>query len=240
MIFFTITKTCSQLKIMIRLYTANDLYHGALFSLTETQYHYLYRVMRQINGNEVFFFNGKQGLWRGALQKHQITIIDCIQEQPAVSSPLFLFFSPIKNQNWLIEKATELGVTHFFPTCCMRSVIRTVSYERYTKIILEACEQSGQLQIPEMMSIKSLHKQLDTLQTGPVIALDPKSTTLLRNISIRPTGLFIGPEGGFYDDELKALSEHRNIQSAHLGQLILRAETAALAGVAVVNALWGS
>ncbi len=213
-----------------RLYLSLQFFPLRSIPLSAPHHHYLAHVLRLPPQAEVHIFNGSQGLWKSSFQENCLLVQQCIEDQPCLRRSLSLFFSPIKQQNWLIEKATELGVTHFVPILCQRTVVRHFSQERHQKISWEACEQSHRLDIPQFSPLTPLAQTLSSLSSGQYIVLDPKSDVALNHFSHSEIdGFFIGPEGGWSPEELVLFEQAPCIKRVHMGPLILRAETAALA-----------
>jgi|LauGreDrversion4_2_1035121.scaffolds.fasta_scaffold625022_1 16S rRNA (uracil1498-N3)-methyltransferase len=219
-----------------RLYLSLQFFPSVSIPLSAPHYHYLAHVLRLKPGAEVQIFNGSQGLWRALLDKTFLVVQECIQAQPKAPQQLDLFFSPIKQQGWLVEKSTELGVTGFDPILCQRTVVRHFSKERHEKISWEACEQSHRLDVPHFSPLVSLSQRLSCLEGGLCIALDPTAPTPMRDFpSCEIQGLFIGPEGGWTSEELALFDHTPDLKRAHMGSLILRAETAAIACVSFIQ-----
>lgn len=203
-------------------------------SLSVSHQHYLYHVLRRVQGDELHLFNGVQGLWRATLEKKAAHVQTCLQAQPEPLRPLSIFFSPIKQQGWLVEKATELGVTHFVPLLCQHTAVRHFAQDRHEKIAQEACEQSHRLALPQFHPIQPLEAYLVDLEKNKNWTfLDPQGKDSLSSI-LPVDGVFVGPEGGWNFQE-KELFRHSGLRGAHLGPRILRAETAALAALACIT-----
>ena len=229
---------------MIRLFIASEILPGTPIQLCAEQNHYLSHVMRCTKGNTIFIFNGKQGLWESSFEclhrKQSLLIpIKSIQTQPTLTQHISLFFSPIKRQNWLIEKATELGVTDFFPILCRRSIIKNFSEKRMNKIIIEACEQSECLSIPRIHPLQDFSSVFKTFSGECLFFLDLKATLslskALQSLSFCPSlGLCLGPEGGWDPKEQEKAISFPFIRHCTLGKRPLRAETAGLAGISIL------
>ena len=226
---------------MIRLYVSESLQEGNDILLSSPQSHYLQRVMRLGIGDEVLLFNGEQGEWRvkiKTLQKNAITVQLMVQTRPQQSEgDLWLLFSPIKpkRQEFLVEKATELGASCLWPVRCERTS-SPLKEDKMKAHVIEASEQSKRLTVP---SVKPLTSFADLLKNWPAERIlffgdetlsAPPLGTLPLDTS-RAYGFFVGPEGGFSAQELTLLRAHPNTQGVTLSPHILRAETAALVGL---------
>jgi 16S rRNA (uracil1498-N3)-methyltransferase len=221
----------------LRLFINQPFVADAPLSINAQHSHYLTRVMRCRTKDIVHIFNGKQGLWTGILSDpFHIVPAHKIMDQSSPTHTIALAFSPIKQQNWLIEKATEMGVTDFYPIICHRTVVRHFSEKRHTKIIYEACEQSHRLHIPILHPPQTLDRflQIHRDLKMPWTVLDPLSTDPLKPCA-HGMGLCIGPEGGWSLQEIESFKKHAWIRWAHLGSTILRAETAAVAALAIAQ-----
>jgi 16S rRNA (uracil1498-N3)-methyltransferase len=233
-------------SLMLSLYQDNapysimipHLYVHYGFNLTDSiplsapQHHYLSKVMRLKSHDVVHIFNGNQGLWRAHLDGMTLIKACPLAPQPPQPPTTALFFSPIKAQNWLIEKAVELGVTDFFPILCRRTTVRHFCPKRHMKIVHEACEQSRRWTIPTIHPIMPL-----TTYVSPstpqgcdffacVLMLDAAMPMSQMNPMAR--GFFVGPEGGWSPEEVALFAQNPHITPVHLGSAVLRAETAAL------------
>jgi 16S rRNA (uracil1498-N3)-methyltransferase len=218
----------------IHLFVNHTLAPDATIPLTGPQSHYLTNVMRRKTCDAVHVFNGRQGLWAASINTRTSLVIHHLfapQTQPR--RILALAFSPIKQQNWLIEKATELGVTDLYPIMCQHTTTRHFSHQRHMSIIYEACEQSRRLHIPTLHPVQKLHDFVQSIgpETMPWTILDIDIDRPLIP-TVTDAGLCVGPEGGWSASERAFMRTAPAVQWASLGNLVLRAETAALAGLA--------
>ncbi|MGL4824831.1 MAG: RsmE family RNA methyltransferase [Alphaproteobacteria bacterium] len=223
------------------------------------QQHYLLHVMRLQEGGRVFLFNGKDGEFEAEClqtkqpKKMHLQILSQVRGQPIQTHAFFLFFAPIKTSrmDMLIEKATELGATHFIPCITERTTQRHPNLERLQRISLEACEQSQRLDIPHFFEPAPLFKQLvqQTSQPAHLFWMVPPSETfnappllqalqaLASTASSTTWGTLVGPEGGWSEKELHQLQQSSppTLIPASLGTQILRAETAACLALGMLN-----
>ena len=220
---------CTNSIVIPHLYVHCELAPEYQVLLSAPQHHYLTKVMRLKAGQSVRIFNGNQGLWQSELDGNYLTHLQNVLPQPPSPQKMALFFSPIKAQNWLIEKCVEVGVTDFFPILCQRTVVRHFCHTRHTKIVYEACEQSRRLNIPTIHPPAPLVKRIQNppepfANSLGVLMLDAPAPFT----APFPSGMFIGPEGGWSPEEVTLFSGALNIKPAHLGSSVLRAETAAV------------
>jgi 16S rRNA (uracil1498-N3)-methyltransferase len=228
----------------VRIYLANtDLYEGVMVACGTKQAHYITHVMRLGVGTGLWVFNGVQGLWQATVQdasKRGCTLRIEMQIAPQDFYPeIHLCFSPLKMhpQHFLIEKATELGVTHFHPLLMNRTVVRAFKQEKHLLTAIEACEQSERLTVPVFSPLLAADKFLaqrnpsldcvyvgdERRQAGPLATVFEKD---------KKAFVMIGPEGGFTPGEFEMFKRHPAVRLITLNPHILRAETAALAAVA--------
>ncbi len=197
--------------------------------LSAPQHHYLTKVMRLKMGPNVHIFNGIQGVWRSELDGNRLIHLQNLWPQPPSEQKMAVFFSPIKAQNWLIEKCVEVGVTDFFPIICQRTVVRHFCHTRHMKIVYEACEQSRRLNIPTIHPLAYLPKLILNLPEPFIHSLGVLMLNASHSLaSPFPSGVFIGPEGGWSPEEVILFSKASTIKPVHLGSSVLRAETAAV------------
>lgn len=215
---------------MNRLFISQPLHTEAFLTLSFEQNHYLQHVLRCKPGELIAIFNGKDGLWEGQIEFYKkevkVRLTTCLKPQPKERSSFTLFFSLIKRQNWLLEKATELGVTHFQPLITQRSTMRTLCLQRHEKIIQEASEQCQRLDIPKLSPPELLTQCVQKIDKDQRIGVLDLSAQVGPWPSI--TGVFVGPEGGWSAQEKTVFSAHPACVPIGLGPRILRAETAGI------------
>lgn len=228
--------------------TSIRLYVSALptprmgFTLSEGQSHYLATVMRLAEGDSVRVFNGQQGEWRAIVTKISRKAVSLeVQEQTRVPVPepdAWLCFALLKRQktDLAVEKATELGVSVIQPVITARTNADHVNLARLQAIAIEAAEQCERLHVPQILAPKKLSELLANWPQRPLFVADERRTAPLLGPAIGPCALLIGPEGGFTDHELEDIARRPMIQPVSLGQRILRAETAAIAGLTLLLA----
>lgn len=231
---------------MIRLYVNFPLNNAKEVALEEAQSHYLQKVMRLRVGERVLLFNGKEGEWLTEirrLEKRQTHL--GILSQTAVQSSeldLWMLFSPLKpkRQEFLVEKATELGATCLWPVQCERTSIPRVNLEKISLHSREAAEQCGRLTLPEVKSLTSLRKVLKEWSEERYLLFGDETLTApsLNEIFLDKSKKYVflvGPEGGFSQQELSLLRALPRGQGVTLSSHILRAETAALVGLSYLK-----
>jgi len=250
---------------MPRLFVNSDLVAGDAFALDEEQSKYLTRVMRLGPRDAVRVFNGRDGEWQAELSKVEgrraaLPPVARLRDQHANGGArLTLLFAPIKKSetDFIVEKATELGVVRIQPVSTERTQTRTVRLDRFQKIALEAAEQTERLDLPEVTDAVSLDAALAALPAGTaVIFCDDAGddadapwggqagraapmADVLRGLGDRPTAILIGPEGGFSPAERAFLRGRADTYPVSLGPRILRAETAAVSAMTLWQAFCG-
>ena len=232
-----------------RLFVQGALSVGAQISLDQPQSHYLGSVMRRQPGDLVRLFNGHDGEWAArvaAVAKKAVTLIAERQSAPQENVPdLWLCAAPLKKGriDWLVEKACELGVARLQLVTTQRTVVDKPNLERLGAHLVEAAEQSGRTAVPELPEPLSLDKLLKHWPAGRVLIFadetggEAMATAFARTPA--PAAILIGPEGGFTAPERDAIRAHPGAVPISLGPRILRADTAALAAVAVWQAING-
>ncbi len=221
---------------MIRLYTSEQLCAEKILIPTEKQGHYLQHVMRLRENEIVSLFNGQDGEWTAAVRfpekkKIELHIKEQIRQQ-CTETDCILCFALIKKENTdlILQKATELGVTEIYPMITERTVVRQFNLERAQTIVAEAAEQCERLTVPVVHHPQSLQETIKQLQGNCTPVYLAERADVSDNLSqIKIPAFFIGPEGGFSSSENRFLSEQKNVKTVHLGNTILRAETAAIA-----------
>lgn len=236
-----------------RLYVTAPLAADMAVPLDADQLHYLRDVMRKPVGAEILLFNGSDGEWRGrieALAKKSGSVLPLRRTRPQTNErPLWLLFAPIKRQaiDTIAEKATELGATRLVPVITERTNVARVNTERLRAIVREAAEQTERLTLPEIAEPQRLDQALVDFPTGRRLILcdesgtaSPLAKVLLEGIQGgEALGILTGPEGGFAPHELDGLRKLPFVTAVGLGPRVLRADTAALAALAVFQALAG-
>tara|TARA_B100000686_G_scaffold338910_1_gene412140 strand:- start:1019 stop:1744 length:726 start_codon:yes stop_codon:yes gene_type:complete len=231
----------------IRLYFSKELKANLQSTLSIEQSHYIKNVMRLKPGDIISLFNPKNGEWDAKIVNHSKEntefIVERLTKSENIKNNLWLAFSPIKKNNldMLLQKVTELGVEKFIPILSERSTVREINTERAKKIIIEASEQSNRISIPEIRNLQSLKNFLNEFpKNGYLIFCDINSEkSSLNNIILKkikgPICVLVGPEGDFSETERQLIIEKKEIFSLSLARNILRAETAAIAVVSIVN-----
>jgi len=237
-----------------RLYVPDALASGATLTLAEGQAHYLRNVLRLGAGAGLALFNGRDGEWRGRIDgiaKARCTVLLEAQTRKQGAEPdLWLVFAPVKRAriDYLVEKATELGVAALCPVRTERTIVERVNLERLRANAVEAAEQTERLTVPVVHPPESLSALVsrwpperrlvvcDERGRAPPIA---EVVAGLRDRLAVGAALLIGPEGGFTETELDGLANLPFVNPVSLGPRVLRADTAALAALAVFQALAG-
>jgi 16S rRNA (uracil1498-N3)-methyltransferase len=230
-----------------RLYVTADLGAGLGVALGPEAAGYLSRVLRKAPGAEVALFNGRDGEWRARLEAadKKGARLACVAQARAQTPPgdVWLVFAPVKRQgtDWIVEKATELGAAVLQPVLTQRTVAETVRLDRLEAIAREAAEQCERLDVPEIRAPLPLAKLIDQWPADRALMFADEggdAPPLLSAVQrgSQPLALLIGPEGGFAPIERQMLRAHAQVTPVTLGPLILRAETAAVAGLALLQA----
>ncbi len=234
-----------------RLFIECELSVGKAISLDTPQAHYLQNVLRLKVNDIVRVFNGRQGEWQAVLTKIQKRETELtIQKQLRAQLPmqdLWLCAAPIKRAHfdYMIEKATELGITDFHPVLTSRTQVREMNEERCQAIAIEAAEQSDRLSIPKIAKPRTLAEVAASWPHDRVLivcaewgeALSLKEALASNRMS--KTAIMTGPEGGFAGDELEILKQISSAIFVRLGPRILRADTAAIAALSCWQAMRG-
>lgn len=235
----------------VRLHVGSPLATGAEIATTPGQAHYLLTVMRARAGDALALFNGRDGEWRARIfraERHHCILRCEAQTAPQSEVPdLWLAFAPIKKTpaDYMAQKATELGVRVLQPVITERTIVRKVNLERIRANAIEAAEQSGRVSVPEVRQ----PIDLEALLTGwprdrRLLYCDESGDAspvaeALRDRTAGPCAVLTGPEGGFTSGEREQLRAASFVVPVSLGPRIVRADTAALAALAVWQALAG-
>lgn len=239
-------------KLGARLFVRDDLAIGASVALTRDQTHYLAHVLRLGPGASVALFNGCDGEWRARIESLPkngalLRVGERLREQGA-EPDLWLVFAPVKRAplDFLVQKATELGVSALLPAITRRTIVARVKRGRMEANAIEAAEQCERLTVPDVREAAPLSRILDDWEDGRHILLcaesedaEPIHAVLQRAGTAGPCAILTGPEGGFEQTELDALRKLPFVTAVGLGPRILRADTAALAALACWQAVLG-
>jgi len=231
---------------IIRLYFPDKIQSDLSSHLPKEQTHYIKDVMRLKIGDKLSIFN-ISGEWNAIIQSYEkkgarIKVMKKVREKENEKN-IWLAFSLIKQNplNFIIQKGTELGIQKFIPILTERSMVREINIERIKKIIVEASEQSNRISVPEINSPKSLKDfLLQFPKNGYLIFCDINSDKnnlkkILEKKNNTPLCILVGPEGDFSEYERKMIIEQTQTFSISLAKNILKAETAALSAIAIVN-----
>ncbi len=225
----------------IRLFVAAPLTAGAEIAASPAQAHYLTTVMRRTAGDTVALFNGQDGEWSGHIAgaaRNKAALIADTRIRPQHPEPdLWLLFALLKRDttDLVVQKATELGVSAILPVLTERTNAGRINTGRLHAIAIEAAEQSERLTIPAIHPLRPLEQTLaDWSDDRPLfVALERDQTALAPNAT-GPAALLVGPEGGFGPRDRTMLQRHKFVRPISLGPRILRAETAAIAGLVLL------
>ena len=243
-----------------RLYVDAPLAQGRTVALERDQAHYLANVLRLKPGADILLFNGREGEWRarlarGAKRGLSAEVGERTRAQPHPLDLHFLF-APLKHArlDYLVQKAVEMGVSRLQPVITRHTQVARVNLDRMRANAVEAAQQCGVLNLPDIAAPAKLAAATkdperllvfcdeDAEVKDPVAALSalrPTVTALLPETEALRLALLIGPEGGFDEHERESLLKHPNVVRLALGPRILRADTAAVAALALVQAVSG-
>ena len=230
-----------------RLFVRTALAEGARVELDAGQANYLGNVMRLGIGAELLVFDGQSGEWLAliaeAAKKRMVLKVERRTREAEAVSDLWLAFAPVKRAqtDWLVEKATELGAARLLPVITQRTIAERLRLERLRAIAIEAAEQCGRTRLPEIAEGANLTQLLGTRDQGRPLYFADERGGEAASSAFRPGPAMIltGPEGGFTDEERELVRRAPNTVPISLGPRILRAETAALAALAVFMAVAG-
>ena len=234
-----------------RLYVPGDLGDAVVVDLTGPHSHYLKNVMRLKPGATVRLFNGRDGEWRAEVTElgRKSGAVTCREQtRPQAHSPdLHYLFAPLKQArlDYMIQKATEMGAGVLQPVRTDYTNVARIKLERLEANAVEAAEQCNLLSVPQVRDVAALRTILAEWDAGRSLIYCDEAAPLknpvaaLESIGPGPLGVLIGPEGGFSPDERKALRAHPNVAAISLGPRIMRADTAAVAALAVIQAVLG-
>ena len=227
---------------IIRLFFSATLSADMIDKLDKSQSHYLTKVMR-IKENEVFSLFNKDGEWEAKVLEISKNIVEFKTtkqlRQKENFKELWLAFSPIKSnyQNFMIQKATELGVTKFLPIIFDRTVVRKINLKRLEKIIIEASEQSNRINVPIIEEAQDLNNFLRTNLMDLIFTDLNSDNNKIDKLKLtdKPVCIIVGPEGDFSEDERRKILTFKGVQPIKINENILRSETAVISTISIIN-----
>ena len=226
----------------IRLFFSETLSTNMSGKLDKSQSHYVNKVMR-VKENEVFSLFNSSGEWEAKILSISKNIVEFNitkqLRQKETTKELWLAFSPIKSNyfNFMIQKATELGVTKFLPIVFDRTIVRKINKERLEKVIIEAAEQSNRINVPSIEEPQSLNSFLKNSKMDLIFTdLNTSNTKIdLNQLTSNPTCVIIGPEGDFSEVERHEILKFNGVQAIKINENILRSETAVISAISIIN-----
>lgn len=238
-------------KKLQRLYVPDALGPGASVSLEKGQVNYLANVLRRKPGDEVILFNGRHGAWLAGIVSlsRKSSSLECSEQiapQP-VPADLWYGFAPLKSArlDYMVQKATEMGVSALQPVITRFTQGKKIKSGRLKANIVEAAQQCEVLAVPTLLPQTSLQTLLENWQPERALIFADEATPAaspldrVAPLADRPLGLLIGPEGGFSSEERDLLRAQNFVTPISLGPRILRADTAAVAALAVIQSKTG-
>ena len=228
----------------IRLFFAKSLSINLTDKLDKSQSHYVSKVMR-VKENEVFSLFNSSGEWEAKILNISKNIVEFnVRKQLRKKEnmkELWLAFSPIKSNyfNFMIQKATELGVTRFIPIIFERTIVRKINKERLEKIIIEASEQSNRINIPALEKPQNLKNFLSN-NSKKIDLVFTDLNTSKKKLEVgkednKPLCAVVGPEGDFSEKERELILNFKDVKQININQNILRAETATISIISIIS-----
>ena len=234
-----------------RLFVDAPLSAGALIPCTSPQANYLLNVLRMGEGDTLLVFNGRDGEWQVVtenVRKRDCTLRALVQIRPQSAGPdVDYLFAPLKHSrlDYMVQKAAEMGVRRLRPVITRRTIAGRVNLERMSANAIEAAEQCGVLHVPDIMAPAKLEAVLDSWPANRrLIVCDERAqaatpVAALLDLEPGPIAVLIGPEGGFDPAERERVLAQPGALAISLGPRIMRADTAAVAALALINATMG-
>ena len=226
----------------IRLFFSAALSTDMTGKLDKPQSHYLSKVMR-VKENEPFSLFNSNGEWEAKVLSISKSIIEFKitkqVRQKEIIKELWLAFSPIKSnyQNFMMQIATELGVTKFLPIIFDRTIVRKINKERLEKIVIEASEQSNRINVPTVEESQSLNDFFKSNSVDLIFTdLNSNNSKIDKSkLTDRPVCIVIGPEGDFSEAERGKILSYSGVQAIKINENILRSETAVISAISIIN-----
>ena len=225
----------------IRLFYKEKLSDNLISNLDKSQSHYISKVMRIKEGESFSLFNDS-GEWEAKINEIKKGIVNFIivkkLKNSENNSEIWLAFTPIKLNylNFMIQKATELGVTKFIPILSERTMVRDLNSERLNKVIIEASEQSNRIKLPKLEKLVKFKDFIKLYKDTDIVFGDLNSSNDQIKINKdSPVCILIGPEGDFSENERKEILDLKNVKSLKINKNILRAETAAISIISIIS-----
>ena len=236
---------------MQRLFVPHELRPGVEFEADRAQSHYLAHVLRVAAGGELLVFNGRDGEWLARIAQVakkgvRLSVAEQTRPQPHAGDLVYAF-APLKagRLDYMVQKAVEMGAGTLQPIITQHTQVAKPSIEKMEANAIEAAEQCGILAVPSVKAPMKLERLLSEWERDRRLIFcdeDAESDNplpILRAVEEKKLGLLVGPEGGFSDDERRMLHALAFVTSIPLGPRILRADTAAVAALALVQATLG-
>jgi len=234
-----------------RLHVEEPLGEGAVVALNRAQAHYLTTVLRLKSGGRVLVFNGRDGEWEATLEagKRAALLRAGARTRPQTeAADLHYLFAPLKSGrlDYMVQKAVEMGVSRLQPVLTRHGQMGRVNGARMRANAVEAAEQCGILTLPDIGELVTLAAALAALELRRWLIFCDEDAAIADPVAAlaklpprSALAVLIGPEGGFAEDERAALIKRPNVLRLALGPRILRADTAAVAALALVQAVVG-
>jgi 16S rRNA (uracil1498-N3)-methyltransferase len=232
-----------------RLYVEAPLAGGADVALDRAQAHYLAAVLRLKPGSQVLVFNGCDGEWAATLagaKRTAILTVGAKTRPQTTPADLHYLFAPLKaaRLDYMVQKAVEMGVSRLQPVLTRHGQVARVNLARMRANAIEAAEQCGILSLPDIGEPVTLAQALAGREAGRRLVFCDEGSEATNPVAAlagprSPLAVLVGPEGGFAEEERASLLKLPNVVRLSLGPRILRADTAAVAALALVQALLG-
>lgn len=234
-----------------RLHVEPELFAGARVPLSREQGNYLLNVLRLGPDGPIRIFNGRDGEWMAVvaiLGRRETALNVTRQLRPQTGGPdIHYLFAPLKRSrlDYMVQKAVEMGAARLQPVLTRYTIAERINLDRMRANVIEAAEQCGVLRVPEVAAPLQLERLLEGFDPARRLIFCDEAAPIrdpvaaLRAVPHGPLAVLIGPEGGFSDAERESLLRLSSVTRLSLGPRIMRADTAAVAALALVNAVLG-